>query len=93
MYHIEEGIVVKKGWRKEVLLGGLALSLVAPAWDGLPQPKKGYYWARVKIPSFDNLLLVRSNYNFKIGTTVRVKYKQPDPNYAPDSGELVIDWE
>ena len=94
MYIIEEGTVIKKGKRKGVI-SALLLGTLIGAVDGAPMgaPEVGLYWARVKVPSFPDPLLVRSQYNFQVGAVVRIKYETPEPGYQPSNAELVIDWE
>ena len=86
---IEEGIVVEKGTRHGRGIAhflGAILSFGGQAEATSPN----MYWAKVKLPSLDEPLLIKSVYNFQKGAKVRVKYSK----YKPESGpQLVIDWE
>ena len=87
---IEEGIVIEKGNRKGVLFGNVLEVLFSEGAGGpVTVPEKGYYWAKVQVPSLDKPLLIQSKYNFSKGTKIRVKFSK----YNPSDAELVVDWE
>jgi len=84
---IEEGVVIEKGVRGGVVLGNIMEAITS--WGGyMTEPEKGYYWAKIKVPSLNEPLLMESKYNFKKGAFVRVKYNLRNIKGA----KIVVDW-
>ena len=81
MPKIEEGVVVKKGIR----WGNVFLTLLfAFALDAV---EVTYYWAKIKISDRKKPFKIRSKYNLKKGTIVRIKYDENNLTKC----ELIID--